>query len=362
MKLYFLKQDALDTLRGNLKTNVRKYMNLTNEWVIDFFDGQSPFVQYKKEVNDFSLDMSFERPEESDVANIKILYSAMKKLTETDATDERIWSGLEHGQFWNYISYRWSLDKNTPTEREINSRFFYGQSKRRSLLVNTLSRLWWIGKLTYDEKRSNPFELTEVLSNDFATRTLMLFSSNYSSNPMIVRAILAAMLDAQKSGNNISRDIFTGITKYLNVLGGTYILDYFDEDVLKRKIVKEIYRLLGEKQIGSNNQGAENIKEKSEVSNKQTLHSAVVINNNVIQIKMSEIIIDEHKFNMTPYIGKVNALIEYYQKHKTLDKPIVVTKNEDKYLLEDKYLRYYVAKRLGLSTIDAIIEYSKTVS
>ena len=240
MKLYFLKQDALDTLRGNVKTNVRKYMSPTNEWVVDFFDGQSPFVEYKKEVEDFSLDMSFERPEESDVANIKVLYSAMKGLTETDATDERLWSGLEHGQFWDYIRYRWSLDKSIPTEREINSRFFYGQSKRRSLLVNTLSRLWWIGKLTYDEKRSNPFELTEVLTNDFATRTLMLFSSNYSSNPMIVRAILAAMLDAQKNGKIISRDTFTGITKYLNVLGGTYILDYFDEDVLKGKIEKEI--------------------------------------------------------------------------------------------------------------------------
>ena len=50
---------------------------------------------------------------------------------------------------------------------------------------------------------------------------------------MIVRAILAAMLDAQKNGKIISRDTFTGITKYLNVLGGTYILDYFDEDTQK---------------------------------------------------------------------------------------------------------------------------------
>jgi len=358
MKLYFLKQDALDTLQGNLKTNARKYMNPTNEWIIEFFDGQSPFLEYKKEVVDFSLDMSFEKPEESDVANIKILYSAMKGLTETDATDERLWSGLEHGQFWDYLRYRWSLDKNIPTEKEISRHFFYGQSKRRSLLVNTLSRLWWIGKLTYDEKRSNPFELTEVLSNDFATRTLMLFSSNYSSNPMIVRAILAAMLDVKKNGNNISRDIFTGITKYLNVLGGTYILDYFDEDVLKEKIIKEIYRLHGEKQTIVNNQNTEKARKANEIINDHT----PIKDNNVIKIKMSEIIVDEDKFHTPPYIGKVNALMKYYQKHKALDKPIIVIKSEDKYLLEDKYLRYYVAKKLGLPTIDAIVELKKTVS
>lgn len=48
MKLSFLQQGALDTLRGNLKTNVRKYMNPTNDWISDFFDGQSPFLEYKK--------------------------------------------------------------------------------------------------------------------------------------------------------------------------------------------------------------------------------------------------------------------------------------------------------------------------
>ena len=244
MKLYFLREEALDTLRGNIKTNLRKYSNESNEWIQEYFDGQSPFLEYKKEVNDFQLDMSFKKPEESDVANIKIIYSAMMNLTETDATDKRLWSGLEHGQCWSYLRYRWSLEKTNSTDKEINSRFFYGQSKRRSLFVNTLARLWWVGKLTYDEKRKNPFELTEFLSNDFATRTLVLFSSNFTSNPLIVRSVLSAMLEIQNKGNNISRELFKQTTKYLNVLGGTYILDYFDEQELTTRIKKEIERLI----------------------------------------------------------------------------------------------------------------------
>jgi hypothetical protein len=246
MKLYFLKEYALDTLKGNISSNLSDYTKPSNNWINEFFHEDSVFVEYKKEVSDFTLDMSFEKPEESDIQNIKTLYSAMKNLNETEATDERLWAGLAHGQFWSFMRYRWSLDSKFPTEREILSRFFFGQSKRRSLITNTLSKYWWIGKLTYDEKRSNPFELTEYLKHDFATRILILFSSNYSSNATIVRALISTLIMYQKQGINIDRYTFTEVTKYLNVLGGTYILDYFNEDELSEKISKKINYLLSE--------------------------------------------------------------------------------------------------------------------
>jgi hypothetical protein len=245
VKLYFLKEEALETLKGNIKTNLKNYTDRSNEWIIDFFNGQDPFVEYKKEVNEFVLDMSYEKPEESDIENIKIIYSAMSMLTETDATDERLWAGLCHGMFWEYLRYRWSVDKKKPTENDIKNRFFFSQSRKRSLITNTLSKLWWIGKLTYDKNRSNPFELTEYLKNDFATKTRILFSSNYSNNPVIVRALISSLLEFQKKGININREVFVETTKYLNVLGGTYILDYFEEKELAEKIMKRVDVLLG---------------------------------------------------------------------------------------------------------------------
>ena len=48
-------------------------------------------------------------------------------------------------------------------------------------------------------------------------------------------------------------------------------------------------------------------------------------------------------------------MIEYYRKNGHLDKPVIVSIQKDSYLLEDKYLRYYVAKKLGLKTILAKI-------
>ena len=49
----------------------------------------------------------------------------------------------------------------------------FAQSKRRSLVRNPLSRLWWIGKYTYDEQYENPFELLKYFRTDFATKAFI---------------------------------------------------------------------------------------------------------------------------------------------------------------------------------------------
>lgn len=53
----------------------------------------------------------------------------------------------------------------------------------------------------------------------------------------------------------------------------------------------------------------------------------------------------------TPKKSKVDKLIQFYNQHGTLDKPIIVSIRGDKFILKDKYLRYYVAKELGLKKI-----------
>lgn len=245
MKLYFLREEALDTLKGNIRTNLKKYTNPANDWIIDYFNGQSPFSEYKVIVDDFTLDMSEEKPNQTDLENVKRLYSHLMMLTETQATDERLWSGLEHGIFWDYMRYRWSLDKTIPTERNIAGRFFfYRPTIRYSIIRNTLSKLWWIGKLTYDKNRKDPFELTNVLKNDFTTRMNDLFSSNYSNNPVIVRAFLSSIKSFEDRGVSINQSVYRKATKYLNILGGTYILDYFTETELAEKITQRIDQLL----------------------------------------------------------------------------------------------------------------------
>jgi hypothetical protein len=89
------------------------------------------------------------------------------------------------------------------------------------LVTNTLSRLWWIGRYTYDEQYENPFELLQYFKSDFGTKSLYLFSSNFSSNDKIRKALLIVINNFEKNGVKIDRKMLKEIIMYLNVLGGT---------------------------------------------------------------------------------------------------------------------------------------------
>ena len=69
----------------------------------------------------------------------------------------------------------------------------------------------------------------------------------------------------------------------------------------------------------------------------------------------TELITVNHSKAKKPKQEKVAALIEYYRKNGHLDKPVIVSIQNDSYLLEDKYLRYYVAEELGLKNVPAKI-------
>lgn len=252
MKVHFLRDDALEALRINLSSNIKNYSFPSNEWVYDYFRDEQPFKEFKREFNDFNLtynpDISLS---ENDVNNAIMLYSAMKSLSDTEASDERIWAGMCHSDFWNYMILRYNSESGTKQIENTKARFFFAHSKRRSLFTNALSRLWWIGRLTYNESRKDPFELTRYFENDFATKSLVIFSNNFMGNLNVTSGMISALLELQKDGfefnDRKSRDIYYEVCKYLNVFGGTYILDFFTEDEIKERVVNYMWGLIGKK-------------------------------------------------------------------------------------------------------------------
>ena len=70
-------------------------------------------------------------------------------------------------------------------------------------------------------------------------------------------------------------------------------------------------------------------------------------------IRLDDIIVPDKFLRKQPNPKKVDELHNYYNEHKKLDKPIYVLIKDGKYYLEDKYLRYYVAKELGKTWINA---------
>ncbi|MGC7872079.1 AAA domain-containing protein [Desulfosporosinus sp. SYSU MS00001] len=68
-------------------------------------------------------------------------------------------------------------------------------------------------------------------------------------------------------------------------------------------------------------------------------------------IPIDSIIIREEFLQTPPKRVKIESVKEYFYNHGELDKVVVVCPEGDKYVLVDKYLRFVVAKELGLSEV-----------
>lgn len=278
MKIKFLKQKNLDFLKANVETYYDKYVNETTcDWVNNLEDFDDAFVEHNSISlpDDFEFDMTApNNPSSTEIENIKIFYSALKDLSNSEATDERLWVGLSHSEVcWPYLRYRVinkliTDDKKSKEniKESIKSNYFFKQSAKRSLIVNTLSRLWWIGRLTYDENApaGEEFESLAGIEYDTSTKILSIFSSNFTNNPKIVRAFLKGIIqiesenkqkliddgktDIKETDYRVQRKIndndikvssvnYLELIKYFNSLGGILILDYLEEDELKEKLV-----------------------------------------------------------------------------------------------------------------------------
>lgn len=252
MVIHFLKEDCLTALKANIAGNLEHYNEPTNDWIYEFFDGENPFLEYKFQIDDFQFDTELNEEHTQsmqDVENVIRLYSAMKELTDTQATDERLWAGLAHGDFWKYIYSRWSSHQEKEnSETFVSAHYFFSQRNglRRSLFVHPLSRLWWVGRLTYDKDRKDPFELTRYLEKGFSTMNLVLFSSNYINNRSVVKGLIEAMVELEKEGysdGKSPKQTLVHATRYLNILGGTHILDYYTEEEIKEKVLSYMHGL-----------------------------------------------------------------------------------------------------------------------
>lgn len=92
MKLYIMKREALETLKANLPVVYGKYYTeKTNQWISDIC-GEDPFIEFK-DVTEFKLaDLNSDlTPGEIDLNNCKILYEKLQFLSESQASDERLW-------------------------------------------------------------------------------------------------------------------------------------------------------------------------------------------------------------------------------------------------------------------------------
>ena len=245
MKLYIMKREALETLKANLSVVYGKYYTeKTNLWIKDIC-GEEPFVEFK-DVTEFSLanldsDLT---PGEIDLYNCKIIYEKLQFLSESQASDERLWAGLSNATFYEYMRQRWGYGygkKPKSAEKEVGAiltRFFYKSSGRSGFYRNTLAKCWWVGHSTYDvSNMENHFESLDVIgSNDLNSKINEFFYNfTFSSNSDIMAAIIDALRKLKEEGRRILvREHIRPAMSYLNAVGGSIVLDCLEKEEITR--------------------------------------------------------------------------------------------------------------------------------
>ena len=254
MKLYFMKQSAIDYMKANMRTLYTNYYRYnTNEWIYDLFP-YDPFEVFI-DVPDFRLAPIGESTGEADFENCKRLYTNLRKISESQASDERLWAGLCNATFYSYLRTRWKLAQARPIDpgkdsQKIISRYFY-LGGRAGKFRNTLSRCWWVGYVTYDSESPNHWKNLEIIgAEDFLSKVSELFYSNlFCANPAITRGICNGLqFYREKKQKIIVRDHLRPTVQYLNALGGGILLDGLSEDDISSIVIEYIGRIMrGEK-------------------------------------------------------------------------------------------------------------------
>lgn len=227
-----MTEEGLAKAKSNFNEIYKEILVKKSKSICELFNDESMIKFTSIEVEDFELDMSQEKAYLTDIENIRRVYGHLKDcLSESQASDERIWAAYTLSEFVEYMRYRWMPEGGS----DKLDRFFFNNSGKRSLFRNGIARLWWIGYHTFDPSRADPYELTAFVcrKQDIINQLLDI---GFASNKNIVKAVLNTLFDAEKAGAVIDRSLMREVSQYINQLGGIYILDCLTEEDIYNKL------------------------------------------------------------------------------------------------------------------------------
>lgn len=375
MKLYFMKQDAVDFMKHNMeRLYVHYYQNDDNKWIEQEY-GSDPFEELI-EVPDFELaEIESGTIGEVDFENCKILYNNLRMLSESQCSDERLWAGLCNGTFYNYMRERYGypnkqLKKKETDTSAIISRFFFSGGTRAGFYRNGLAKCWWVGRATYDRDNDNHFEKLDILGpNDLTSKISYIFFSNtFASNPSILSGICDSLKYFNDRGQalNLKKHVRAAM-KYLNAVGGATLLDVLSTEEISKIMTTKILSIMSgidddfDYDSSDDDQLLEEINEDDDiedisyrdiVSDPEDGHSEGDDNYlDIIQTEqtswLDEIEIDKSiiKPNYISYGCWVKVLIEKENKEKTIHIPLKGDISTKMYPIHDKLLGKEVGDR-----------------
>ncbi|MCR5206770.1 MAG: hypothetical protein K6E47_17205 [Lachnospiraceae bacterium] len=232
MRIKYITEDGLLFLKNN-KTVIYREIFKNNGKLVEVIKDTSWIKETQYEIGDMMLvsDMSSGHDTVSDSENVQRVYNHMKALTDSQASDERVWVAYTLMEQLEYMKQRWPVEN----DEDMLNRYFFNYSIQRSLFRNGMSRLWWIGRVTYDASRTDPYELTKFICRD-QDFIETICGRNIFNNKAVMNATITAIYDSEKNGIHLSRELIRGTGKYVNLLAGTYIIDAVNPEIIYDKV------------------------------------------------------------------------------------------------------------------------------
>ncbi len=246
MRIKYFSESAYFDLYDNIPNNLNAYLSVDNKWIKDFFGDREYSKESRIDSTLPTLDATCD-----DYANVTTLYDLFKdKLTPKQASNPYLWAYLTHIVYWEYASKRWGAEKMSI--ETVKQRYFCNteDGNRIGFLRNAISRLWWIGYLSYQDGRRNPYELTKLLTSH-SDICQSIIERNFSMNRNVTIGILDAILEInndpklrdvglQEKGSN--KYEWRDLCKYINRYGAVTLLDSLSSDDIKELSYKYILK------------------------------------------------------------------------------------------------------------------------
>jgi len=228
MKLHYLSDSLLASLKTDLPQNLPKYQEDKNHWLHHYSEAKGlkhPF-ETTIEVESFPELIKADGTALDDIDATMVLYQWLASLTPVQAREERLWTWLTHTVGYEYVRVRWDsvTDKSKKDPVAIvTDRFFLHGRGVGAISRNALSRLWWFGYLTQDKSCEDPFRYTKALLS-YQNIPVGLLERSLGKNPQIVKRVamyVAENLDKWEDKDSSIKRLITN----LNCAGGAVVLD-----------------------------------------------------------------------------------------------------------------------------------------
>lgn len=189
-------------------------------------------------------------------------YDSLIGMTPNAAADERMWAWMTHFKLHSYGLKRWRRQSNTNLSNYVRDHWFISTQSSALWESNTASRTWWIAHTAVKAAGASggAFSAQEALNDfaEFAGHYHRLMDYNYTRHPVVLAELVRVLLN-EAQGIQADKGVYA-LTRRLNLLAGTLLLDTLPREVLRSRIIEFVEEIMADPELVSDRRKLRNRK------------------------------------------------------------------------------------------------------